>query len=321
METGKIAEIRQAPILIEPEETGIVISEQTAELIRDSYAPNTLKNYRRMLKLFGRWLNGRQITDQSLAEYFTHLFSEGKAPSTIDSVFSAVKWLLKRKTGKTNLEFPITNAALTGIRRKGRDRGYGQRNGLTWTQVEKMCAVQEISGTLQGLRNSALLHVMSDGLLRASEAAELQIGDIQANGMVIRHSKTDQEGKGEHLYLCKETRRIIQLYLERAGLTKGYLFRHITARGDMIDERKKPPLSYSSLRWIIRHSAAKVGIEEKIATHSLRIGSAVSLAERGASLVEMQIAGRWKSPSMPAHYARAQFSAKGAIAKFKETEK
>ena len=320
MEAGKLVGTQDSPIVIVPEDTGIVISEQTAELIRSSLAPNTLKNYKRALKLLGRWLNGRQITDQNLAEYFTHLFHEGKAPSTIDSAFSAVKWLLKRKTGKTNLEFPITFAALSGIRRKGRNRGYGQRNGLTWTQVAKMCAVQETSGTLQGLRNSALFRVMSDGLLRACEAAELKVGDIQDNGMVIRFSKTDQEGKGEHLYLCKETRKIIKQYLERAGITKGYLFQHITARGDMIDVTKQPPLSYASLRWIIKHSAAKVGIEEKIATHSLRIGSAVSLAQHGATVVEMQLAGRWKSPSMPAHYARAQLSEKGAIAKFKETD-
>ena len=38
--------------------------------------------------------------------------------------------------------------------------------------------------------------------------------------------------------------------------------------------------------------------------HSLRVGSAQSMATRGASLVEMQTDGRWTSPTMPGRYSR-----------------
>ena len=55
-----------------------------------------------------------------------------------------------------------------------------------------------------------------------------------------------------------------------------------------------------------------------ISSHSLRVGSAVSLAREGASLVAMQNAGRWKSPNMPAHYAEAEFAERGAVARYKE---
>ena len=34
-------------------------------------------------------------------------------------------------------------------------------------------------------------------------------------------------------------------------------------------------------------------------------------------VVEMQVAGRWKSPQMPAHYARGELVEQGAIARFK----
>ena len=45
----------------------------------------------------------------------------------------------------------------------------------------------------------------------------------------------------------------------------------------------------------------------------------MSLAQSGASLVDIQTAGRWKDPGMPAHYARAQFAERGAIARFKDS--
>ena len=51
--------------------------------------------------------------------------------------------------------------------------------------------------------------------------------------------------------------------------------------------------------------------------HSLRVGSAQSLATAGASLVEMQVAGRWQSPNMPGYYAQGQLARQGAVAKLR----
>ena len=40
----------------------------------------------------------------------------------------------------------------------------------------------------------------------------------------------------------------------------------------------------------------------------------LSLAQAGAIVVDMQVAGRWKSSQMPAHYAKAELAERGAIA-------
>ena len=137
--------------------------------------------------------------------------------------------------------------------------------------------------------------------------------------MKIRFSKTDQEGKGEYLYLCDATRRVVKKWIERAGITEGYLFRSMTARGDKIKNPENArPMSTQAIRSMIQKCAKRIGLTEGISTHSLRVGSAISLAQAGATLVEMQIAGRWKNPAMPAHYARAQLSSKGAIARYKD---
>ena len=73
-----------------------------------------------------------------------------------------------------------------------------------------------------------------------------------------------------------------------------------------------------SVRRIIQERAKAAGVDGFIAGHSLRVGSAVSLAQAGATVVDMQIAGRWKSSQMPAHYAKAELAERGAIARFKE---
>ena len=304
------------------ETTAELIPEPTARLVEKSFAENTLRNRRHALEKFDGWLRGRPITDGLLAQYITDLFNDGKAPGTISIAVSAVKWFLKHRNNGQPVEMPITSATLSGIRREGRDRGRGQRNGLTWREVEKISAVQEADGSLRGIRNSAILRVMSDGLLRISEVIELRIDDLEDNTLRIRFSKTDQEGEGGYLYLCEDTRLIVQKWLERSGLTEGHLFRRMTARGDNLyinkDTGEPFSLTADGVRKIIKQSAARVGFTEKVSGHSVRIGTAISLAQAGASLVDIQTAGRWKDPGMPAHYARAQFAERGAIARFKD---
>ena len=312
----------QATAIVPTTEATTAIPQQTARLVEKSIADNTMRNRKQALRAFSYWLRGREIADGHLAEYITHLFDLGKAPGTISIAVSAVKWFLKHRNGGTPVELPLTSATLSGIRREGRDRGRGQRNGLTWKEVERICAVQEADGTLRGLRNSAILRVMSDGLLRISEVTELRISDLEENTLRVRFSKTDQEGSGEHLYLCEDTRQIVGKWRKRSGLSEGYLFRRMTARGDnlYIDKNTGEPhkLTDDGVRRIIKSCAARVGLTDKVSGHSLRIGTTVSLAQSGASLVDIQVAGRWKDPGMPAHYARAQLSERGAIARFKD---
>ena len=49
-----------------------------------------------------------------------------------------------------------------------------------------------------------------------------------------------------------------------------------------------------------------------------RTGTAYSLAERDASLVERKQAGRWRSPNMPSAYARSVRGGQNAIARLLE---
>ena len=209
---------------------------------------------------------------------------------------------------------PITEATLSGIRRKGRDRGRGQVDGLVWRDVERICVYAETEGTLMGLRDSTMIRLMSDCLLRISEVVAVNVNDLQDNTLTLRAFKTDQEGTGETLYVCENTRQLLKQYCEQAEITRGAVFRHIRSGGHIQSQR----LTTVSARRIIQKRARAAGVEVFISGHSLRVGSAVSLAQAGATVVDMQVAGRWKSSQMPAHYAKAKLAERGAIARFKD---
>ena len=159
-----------------------------------------------------------------------------------------------------------------------------------------------------------MIRLMSDCLLRISEVVAVNVGDFKDSTLILRSSKTDQEGAGESLNVCDNTRELLKQYTKRAGITRGAVFRHIR-RGDHIQPTRLNP---HSARRIIQKRAHAAGVEGFISGYSLRVGSAVSLAQAGATVVDMQVAGRWKSSQMPAHYAKAELAERGAIARFKD---
>ena len=290
------------------------LTEETTSLIKASLAENTQKAYQHALQKLETWLVGRTLSDSLLANYITTLHENGKSPATIGQVVAAVKWQLKHQPNRHLQQMPITQATLSGIRRKGRDRGRGQVDGLVWRDVERICVYAETEGTLMGLRDSAMIRLMSDCLLRISEIVAVNVNDLRDNTLTLRASKTDQEGTGETLYVCDATWYILTQYLERADITRGAVFRSIRRGGHIQPQRLTP----HSARRIIQKRAADAGVEGFISGHSPRVGSAVSLAQAGATVVDMQVAGRWKSSQMPAHYAKAELAERGAIARFKD---
>ena len=297
----------------EPKEAPLQLPEETASLIKASIAENTLKAYQRALQSLETWLLGRTLSDALLANYITQLHEAGKSPATIGQAVAAVKWQLKHQSQET-FNCPVTQATLAGIRRAGKDRGRGQVDGLIWQDVERVCVYAETEGTIAGLRDAAMIRLMSDCLLRISEVVAVNISDLKDKTLTVHASKTDQEGAGETLYVCDATRNVLTQYRETAGITRGALFRHIR-RGDNIQSDRLTP---HSARRIIKKRAANAGVDGFISGHSLRVGSAVSLAQAGATVVDMQVAGRWKSSQMPAHYAKAELAERGAIARFKD---
>ena len=208
---------------------------------------------------------------------------------------------------------------MRGISRTGRDQGRGQVAGLDWRAADLAAGIAANEGhSLAGLRDAALIMVGSDALLRVSEIAALTVADVQVqsdgSGTVTIHvSKTDQEGRGHTRYLGAPTVATVQRWMQAAGISAGPLFVRVR-RGDVAGTK---PLDVRSIRSIIAKRAAAAGIPDRISGHSLRVGSAQSLAAAGAGLVELQQAGDWKAPQMPARYARHQFAARGAVAKLR----
>ena len=164
---------------------------------------------------------------------------------------------------------------------------------------------------------AALIAVMSDALLRVSEVVALRAGDVTAaedgsGRLTVRRSKTDPTGNGAALYLGPPALRRWREWLAATQIEDGLALRGIRRGGHV----QAGGLTPNSVRLIIQERAAAVGTSGgRVSGHSLRVGMAQTLAGAGASLVELQVAGRWKSPQMPALYARGERAGRNAVAR------
>ena len=290
-------------------ETGLRIASGSVEEIRANVSDNTLKAYKHATRKLESWLEGRALSDTVLAEYVRFLHVGGKSPATINLVLSAVKWMAEHH-GIDPVAGAATEHAVSAVREKGKRRRRRQVDGLTWDDVERVCAAAESADTAAGLRDAAMISLMSDCLLRISEVVAVDVQDVNSEGLRLRRRGNDREA----LYICESTRRLIKRYRRKARIESDALFRRVRFQNHVTEER----LGVKGAREAIQRWAAEAGIEGFISGHSLRVGSAVSLARAGASVVDVQTAGRWKSADMPAHYAKAELAERGAIARFKD---
>ena len=172
-----------------------------------------------------------------------------------------------------------------------------------------MCTVAKSSGTLAGLRDAAMISLMSDCLLRISEAVAVDVEDIGEEGLQIHRDE-----RSDVLYICEWTRGLIIRYRRKSGIASGALFRRIRFQNHVTEDR----LGVKGAREAIRRRATEAGVEGWISGHSLRMGSAVSLAEAGATVSEVQQAGRWQGPTMPARYVREMPAERSPVERYKD---
>jgi integrase len=100
------------------------------------------------------------------------------------------------------------------------------------------------------LRNQVLLHLGHQTMRRRSELCRFRFEDIielpgKRYGIVLRFSKTDQNGKGKTLPLTQEIYDLLMKWREKAG--EGYILRGIY-KGNNINQS----LNSSSINKIIR---------------------------------------------------------------------
>jgi len=300
-----------------------------------SYAPNTQRALAADWRMWRAWCaaNGRDsfpANPKDLVDYIlvhspplerdaTGAVSMKKEEGggTIRRATTVTRWLASLATLHriADAADPTRDADVRAARRtviRGRNAPE-QKASLHWADVER--ALAELSDEPRDLRAKALIAVAYSTMARRAELVALRLEDMSfgrdGDGTVTLRTK----GGSEHeRYLAPEARAAVDNWCTAAGIKEGAIFRRIENQG-RVGERTITPAEVART---FKRIALLLHLDpgrplSRISAHSTRIGAAQDLTAAGAALPEIMIAGGWRSPQMPAHYARKLDARQGAM--------
>lgn len=303
------------------------LTDRAAQLYLASLAPRTRTNYEHAWRTFDAWRVSHRRTadplnDDLLADYVQHMRTRGLSVGTARLHLSGIRFACRIN----GIDDPTGLATASSLKIFAEDTdaspGRGQAKGLRWDAADAAASFASSDGTKRGLRDAAILTVMSDAMLRASELVALKLTDVTFDDdgtaiLTVVRSKTDRSSTSKPaLYLRRRTVTALQAWLISAEITSGHVFRRMR-RWDHITHE---PLTTQSVSSILKHRAAAAGIKGRITSHSARVGGAQSLVQHQASLAEVLQVGRWRSDRMASHYSRHQRAKQSAVARLRDDD-
>lgn len=268
-----------------------VPSEQVRAYIRASKAESTLRGYQSDWRDFCAWCESRNLcplpaTPETVATYIAECAGRLK-PGSIQRRLNAITEAHRAVGLDSPTHSPVVANTMKGIRRTMGTAPAQKAPALT-DDIRAMVDATD-AGTI-GLRDRALILLGFAGAFRRSELVGLDAEDCAfgKDGLTVtlRRSKTDQEGVGRRVGIPYGSNpetcpvRIIQRWMEHAGISAGPLFRSINRHGHLGPGR----LSGIDVARVVKKLAERAGLDAaKYAGHSLRAGHATSAAIAGAS--------------------------------------
>jgi site-specific recombinase XerD len=279
--------------------------ELAADFARASKAKTTLAAYRSDWRVFERWCQERGLvalaaSPEVVCGFLADEATRGMRASTLGRRLAAIRYFhraagLEAPTGDEKVK-----AVLSGIRRT-----------IGAAAVRKKAATSDIvlgmvsgKGTsLRELRDRAILLLGFSGAFRRSELVALNLGDIEwttEGALVIRRSKTDQEGLGRRVGIprgeiaCPVS--ALEAWLEAASISE------FNRRAQRVGDQR---LAARNVASVVKAAAAKLGFDPAtFGGHSLRSGLVTTAVKRGVNLMKVCDQTGHKSLEMLRVYTR-----------------
>ena len=286
------------------------LAEQLGRFVRaarGAFSDSTERALRSDLAIFAGWCAERgeralPARPETVAA-FIDARAEKRAPATVRRYVTSIAIAHRALGLEKVLKSPPVRLALRRMHRK-KGRRQDQATGLTWPLRQRL--LEAAGERLLDDRNRALLATAYDAMLRRTELVSLQVSDLFEEmpgdgSLLVRRSKTDCEGRGEIVWVGRDTVRLVRAWLDRAGIAEGRLFRSVGKSGRIGDG-----LHPCQVPRIIKAMAREAGLPETVAAglsgHSARVGATQDMVAAGIELPSILHAGRWKSTAMVNRY-------------------
>ena len=162
-------------------------------------------------------------------------------------------------------------------------------------------------------------------MLRRAELTALQVQDLlqETPGygtLLVRSGKTDSEGRGDIVYVARDTMALVHEWLSRSGVTAGRLFRSVH-KAETLGEGLHPSQVPRIFKGMAEKAGLPKGLVEDLSGHSARVGAAQDMVAAGVEMPLILHAGRWKSTAMVSRYGERLLAARSGAAQLARLQK
>lgn len=233
-------------------------------MLVSGYAKGTIISYIRAVRDLMESV--KKTPDQCSEEEVIRHLNDDRArknlsPSTLNTRIFGILYVYREvyKDKKLGLEIP----------NPGRSKSIGEI--LTVREMEVLLAACHYP------RQSAVLHLLYDTGLRASEVANLRLGDFDKRNAVL-YVRYGKGGKHRVVPYGQAVVGVLKVYFELERPTD-YLFEgNVTGK----------PISVSAVQYMVREAQQRTAIRKAVHPHILRHTFAVHYINNGGSLVRLQ---------------------------------
>ena len=299
---------------------------RVVDAAQDSHSAVTRRNYLAAWRRFSEWADREGFgaipaLPGTVAAYLAERAANGLSPASLRLDRAAIRYHHTDAGHANPADNEGVRRVLRGLTRRAAREGRTPKQAAALTE-EGLAAIRETAqlrrtgpggrteraskARRRGLVDIALASVMRDAMLRRSEATALTWADVsfRSDGsarVTVRRSKSDQDGNGATLYVGRAAAAELRAIHRPDASPKAPVFGLRSGRA--VSNR-------------IAAAAKGAGLTGRFSGHSPRVGMARDLVASGEGVAALQVAGRWASVQMLAHYARAELAAKGAVARF-----
>lgn len=285
--------------------------DKTKEFLLSGLSDNTRKAYTAGIKHFSTWCeaNGRTAfpaDEQTLLGYIQSQVGQAK-PSAVKLRLSAIRKVHKMQ-GQPMPDTDAIDTAVKAFARVTADKHQDKRLKMAKPTLENDLrdALSKVGSRPLDVRDKAISLLMYFGAFRKSEVVALTVEDLtfDADGVtvLIRKSKTDQQGEGNYKYLpfkgtllCPVT--ALKTWLSIRNEESTALFQPLNRAG-IAQAKGIHPQNI--------HNAVKRIFGADFSTHSFRAGFVTQARINGATNAQIMAQTHHKTGAMIDRYTRIQ---------------
>lgn len=247
------------------------------------YAPNTAQAYRNDLEQFVRFIQlerpaateWARVDKTLLLTFILHLQERGYTPASVARKIAVLKTFFHFLAEQRWIaQDPAATLGSPKVEKRA-------PQVLSDAEIARLMAAPASNHTAKGLRDRAILEVLSASGVRVSELTRLDVDDVDLSAATLRVRRA---GRQRAVPLAARACEALARYLERGRP-------ELAPRADaaaLFTNARGERLTRQGLWLIIKEYVQQAGLTTPVTSHSLRHSFAMRLLNEGAQVTDVQ---------------------------------